>query len=218
MPVATRRGAHIARTVTSPRPPPQTAVPETPSPRDRGSAPPKKRYADAEASESDDASSPAPSRDDERPGSMGENVPQSRHALSPREAGQKAPTITADELEALTEAQRKRVSARFHARLRGLKRRVADLATQFPTADVVLMFSNPMKRRRMSRTWCVRVRVDATTAEVTSTTHRRARVALAQDRERVRDGRSDAFQSVRVRGRTALGWTNRSTNARAVAR
>ncbi len=163
MPLATRRGAEIVRTVTSPHPPPQTSVPETPSPRDRGSAPPKKRYADAEASESDDASSPAPSLDVERPGSMDENVPRARHALSPREAGQKAPTITADELEALTEAQRKRVSARFHARLRGLKRRVTDLATQFPTADVVLMFSNPMKRRRMSRTWCVRVHVAATT-------------------------------------------------------
>mmetsp|Transcript_4966 Transcript_4966/g.19080 ORF Transcript_4966/g.19080 Transcript_4966/m.19080 type:complete len:225 (+) Transcript_4966:797-1471(+) len=180
MPVATRRRAETARNVTTARPPSPTSVPATPSPRERAPAPPKKRYVNTAASESNDASSTTSPRDGDRPGSVNNDVPRSRHRLSPREAGRKAPTITADEIEALTEAQRRRVSARFHARLRGLKRRVADLATQFPTSDAVLLFSNPLKRRRMSRTWCVLVR--ATPRMMFSPTHQRARRARAGSR------------------------------------
>jgi hypothetical protein len=67
----------------------------------------------------------------------------------------KAPPITADQIELLDVAQRKKVLARWNARVRGLKSRAADIAHQFPTSSMVLYCSKPLRLERKG-TWCVR--------------------------------------------------------------
>lgn len=80
------------------------------------------------------------------------DTPASRERW-PGGKGRKAPPLSADELDSLDEAEQRRISARFHARVRSLKRRVDDLSAQFPTIDAILMVSSPMKRKRGAQNW-----------------------------------------------------------------
>lgn len=68
----------------------------------------------------------------------------------------KAPRLEQDAIDRLTIHERKLVLGRWNARLRGLKRRVDDIATQFPTSSVVLLFTKPFQTKRRYGRWCVR--------------------------------------------------------------
>lgn len=68
----------------------------------------------------------------------------------------KAPPLTEREIAALDQVEQRRVLARWNARLRGLKRRVVDIAQQFPTTSVLFYCSKPLRLDGRRGRWCVR--------------------------------------------------------------
>jgi hypothetical protein len=66
----------------------------------------------------------------------------------------KAPRLEQDAIDLLSFEERKLVSGRWTARLRGSKLRLHDIASQFPTSSVVLLFTKPFQSKRRHGKWC----------------------------------------------------------------
>jgi hypothetical protein len=79
----------------------------------------------------------------------------------------KAPPLTAEMIAELDAVETRRVLARWSARMRSVKRRVEDCARQFPTSNLVLVFTKPFRSVENQYKWCVERRrrardIDAT--------------------------------------------------------
>jgi hypothetical protein len=67
----------------------------------------------------------------------------------------KAPPLLPSQVERLSDPEARLILGRWNARLRGLKRRAKDLAHQFPTSNVLVMFSKPFQTKRRRGQWYV---------------------------------------------------------------
>jgi hypothetical protein len=68
----------------------------------------------------------------------------------------KAPPLTQDMIDALDAIESRRVSARWSARMRSVKRRIEDCARQFPTSSLVFVFTKPFRSVENRHKWCVK--------------------------------------------------------------
>jgi hypothetical protein len=84
----------------------------------------------------------------------------------------KAPPLTMDMIDALDAIESRRVSARWSARMRCLKRRVEDCARQFPTSSLVFVFTKPFRSVENRHKWCVEGFTDGATATSAISTRR----------------------------------------------
>ena len=96
--------------------------------------------ADARSASKDDAAAAADDDDDENDGFR-------LH---------KAPPLTQDMIDALDAIESRRVSARWSARMRSVKRRIEDCARQFPTSSLVFVFTKPFRSVENRHKWCVK--------------------------------------------------------------
>jgi hypothetical protein len=71
----------------------------------------------------------------------------------PRLPPMKAPPLLPSQIERLSDPEARLILGRWNARLRGLKRRANDLAHQFPTSNVLVMFSKPFQTKRRRGKW-----------------------------------------------------------------
>ena len=110
--------------------------------------------ADAGASSSGGSESDGDGDDEEEEDDDGDDG-QRQRLLKRAGPPAKAPPLTEDQVAALDETQQRRVLARWNARLRGLKRRAKDIASQFPTSSIVLFCSKPLRVDGRKGRWYV---------------------------------------------------------------
>jgi len=110
--------------------------------------------ADADASSSGGSESDGDGDDEEEEDDDGDDG-QRQRLLKRAGPPAKAPPLTEDQVAALDETQQRRVLARWNARLRGLKRRAKDIASQFPTSSIVLFCSKPLRVDGRKGRWYV---------------------------------------------------------------
>ena len=80
----------------------------------------------------------------------------------PRRRNAKASKLAQEDIDKLDERAKKRVVGRWNSRVRGLKRKMDDIADQFPTSSIVLLFTKPFQSRgRLGRWYAVLTVVEA---------------------------------------------------------